>query len=313
MKRSTRNIVKMHGWRLDRAIHNSIYFVYYPLYVSLLLQAGRFLTRRFLWLKALRHAFRFAFVRYHGKVLSSSDARKLITLKRDLIVGPERSERVIPFQYANKIILRETDFIAVMDCPCRLVRYEPCQSPASCMAIGRTTAEFWLEHGKKYHVRKVDQAEALKMIMDAREEGCITTAWFKVSTGGRTGVICSCCRCCCGGMEATRIGQKFDKTLSQLVPSGYVVVHHPARCKSCMKCSEICMFGAVTFMPDGRRVYDDAACMGCGLCTEKCEQQALSLVRDPGKGEPLDIDSLKEKLETRTHNGRSEPVSGAVP
>ncbi len=35
MKKSTRNIVKMHGWRLDRAIHNYIYFAYYHLYVSL--------------------------------------------------------------------------------------------------------------------------------------------------------------------------------------------------------------------------------------------------------------------------------------
>ena len=53
MKKSTRNIVKMHGWRLDRAIHNYIYFVYYHVYVSLFLKAGRFLARRFLWLKGL--------------------------------------------------------------------------------------------------------------------------------------------------------------------------------------------------------------------------------------------------------------------
>jgi hypothetical protein len=41
--------------------------------------------------------------------------------------------------------------------------------------------------------------------MDARERGCITTAWFKVATGGRTGVICSCCSCCCVGIEGMRI------------------------------------------------------------------------------------------------------------
>jgi Pyruvate/2-oxoacid:ferredoxin oxidoreductase delta subunit len=312
MKRSTRNVVKMHGWRIDRAIHNYIYFVYYRLYVSLFLQAGRFLARRFLWLKGLRHAFRFVFVRYHGKVLSASDARKIITLNRDLIIGPDKSERIIPFQYANKIILKETDFIAVMDCPCRLIRDNPCQSPGSCMAIGRTTAEFWLEHGEKYHVRKINQAEALRIIMDARERGCITAAWFKVATGGRTGVICSCCRCCCGGMEGTRIGQKFDRTLSMMAPSGYAVIHDPGTCKSCKKCSEICMFNAVTFSSDNTRVYDSAACMGCGLCTEKCQQHALSLVRDPSKGEPLDIDSLKETLQVGRQGGESESVSGVI-
>jgi ferredoxin len=37
--------------------------------------------------------------------------------------------------------------------------------------------------------------------------------------------------------------------------------------------------------------------MGCGLCTEKCSQHALSLVRDKIKGDPLDVDTLREKLE----------------
>lgn len=281
MKRSTRNIVKMHGWRIDRAIHNYIYFVYYRLYVSLFLKAGRFLVRRFSWLK----------------VLSASDARKIITLKRDLIIGPDKSERIIPFEYANKIILREPGFIAVMDCPCRLIREKPCQSPSVCMAVGKATAEFWLDHGKKYHVRKVNQAEAVRVIEDARERGCITAAWFKVATGGRTGVICSCCRCCCGGMEGTRIGQKFDGALSMIAPSGYSVIHDSRKCRSCKKCGETCMFSAIAFSPDNVRVYDNAACMGCGLCTEKCEQQALSLVKDPSKGEPLDIDCLRETLE----------------
>jgi len=313
MKRSTRNIVKMHGWRIDRAIHNYIYFVYYRPYESLFLQAGRLLQRRFLWLKGLRHAFGFVFDRYHAKVLGEGDVRKIITLNRDLIVGPDRSERIIPFRYANRIILQEPDFIAVMDCPCRLNRESPCQPVNICMAVGRTTAEFWLDHGQKYHVRKVSQAEALRIITDARQMGCITTAWFKVATGGRTGVICSCCSCCCGGIEGMRIAQRFDKTLSIIAPSGYSVIHDADKCVSCQKCSAVCMFGAVTFTSDNRRIYDVAACMGCGLCTENCPQQALSLVRDPGKGEPLDIDSLEEELEADRQNGKNEPVSGAVP
>ena len=300
MKKSTRNIVKMHGWRLDRAIHNYIYFAYYRLYVFLFLKAGRFLARRFLWLRGIRHAFGFVFERYHSKVLSASDIQKIITLKEDLVIGPDKSKRIIPFHHANKIILKEPDFIAVMDCPCRLVREKPCQAPGVCMAVGRTTAEFWLEHGQKYHVRKVSQAEALKLIEDSRELGCVTTAWFRVCTGGRTGVICSCCPCCCGGMEGTRIGRQFDMTLTMFAPSGYSVVHDAAKCKSCQKCSEVCAFQAVTFGPDNARIYNSAACMGCGLCTEKCRQQALSLVRDESKGDPLDVDALREKLEVGT-------------
>jgi Fe-S-cluster-containing hydrogenase component 2 len=57
------------------------------------------------------------------------------------------------------------------------------------------------------------------------------------------------------------------------------------------------MFKAIAFSPDNTRIYDSAACMGCGLCTEKCSQHALSLVRDKSKGDPLDVDTLREKLE----------------
>jgi Pyruvate/2-oxoacid:ferredoxin oxidoreductase delta subunit len=296
VKKSTKNIIRMHGWRIDRVIHNYIYFVYWPPYVTVFLKAGRFLASRFLWLKAIRHAFGFVFVRYHAKVLTKDDARKIITLNEDLIIGPDKSKRIIPFHYANKIILKEPEFIAVMDCPCRLTREKPCQPVDVCMAVGRTTAEFWLEHCQKYHVRKVNQDEALKIIMDAHERGCITTAWFKVATGARTGVICSCCSCCCGGIEGMRIAQKFDKTLSNIAPSGYSVMHDAKKCKMCKKCSEICMFNAITFTPDNERMYDKTVCMGCGLCVEKCKQQALNLVRDPSKGDPLDVDFLKEKL-----------------
>jgi len=34
---------------------------------------------------------------------------------------------------------------------------------------------------------------------------------------------------------------------------------------------------------------DQSACMGCGVCIDKCIQGALSLQRDASKGEPLEI------------------------
>jgi hypothetical protein len=40
VKESTRNIAKMHGWRVDRTAHNWLYFVYYGLYVRVFLWAG---------------------------------------------------------------------------------------------------------------------------------------------------------------------------------------------------------------------------------------------------------------------------------
>ncbi|UCC60004.1 MAG: 4Fe-4S binding protein, partial [Dehalococcoidia bacterium] len=58
----------------------------------------------------------------------------------------------------------------------------------------------------------------------------------------------------------------------------------------------ICAFKAISFNSGGDRLYDRAVCMGCGMCTEKCEQGALSLAKDPDKGEPLDLDLIRETL-----------------
>ncbi len=251
----------------------------------------------------LRYALGFLFERYHSKVLSADDARKIITLKEDVVFGPDETKRIIPFDHANKVILTEPDFIAVMDCPCRLARGKPCQAPSVCMAVGRTYAEFWLEHCQKHHARKVTQAEAVAIIKDARERGCVTTAWFKVATGGTTGVICSCCSCCCVGIEGLQLGAMLDKGVSNMIPSGYSVVLDRDKCTSCRRCAEVCMFQAMTFGQDDSLLYERSACMGCGLCIENCQAEALSLSRDETKGDPLDMDELRRRLPSRVRAG----------
>ena len=93
-----------------------------------------------------------------------------------------------------------------------------------------------------------------------------------------------------------RLGRKIDEKLSIIAPSGYSVEIDSDRCKCCGKCAEVCAFDALSFGSGGDRLYDRAACMGCGLCAERCEEGALTLVKDPAKGEPLDLDLLRETL-----------------
>ncbi|MFO8059009.1 MAG: 4Fe-4S binding protein [bacterium] len=295
MKESTRKIFAMHGARPDRAVHNYIYFKWYDKYVKYFLKAGRLVRDRLTWFSPLGRLFRAVFNRYHAKVITDSDARKILSLQKPLDVG-EASEQVIPFPYAKRIIFSEPDYIAVMDCPCRLSREDPCLPLNVCIAIGETAAGFWLEHGARYHARRVSQEEALSIIRDARQKGCITTAWFKVATGGKTGVLCSCCSCCCGGLEGMRIARsvKGGAELSNIVASGYAVEFSPELCENCGECAEVCMFEAISMDRYGRPEYNRENCMGCGLCVEKCRQGARSLDLDGVKGLPLDIELLQK-------------------
>ncbi|MBN1815493.1 MAG: 4Fe-4S binding protein [Anaerolineae bacterium] len=96
--------------------------------------------------------------------------------------------------------------------------------------------------------------------------------------------ICNCCSCCCGAMQAQRNGTPM------IASSGYVAQMDEGACASCGECADVCQFAAISI--DGVALIDAAACMGCGVCVAHCPQEAIALVREPGKGEPLEIQPL---------------------
>jgi hypothetical protein len=51
-------------------------------------------------------------------------ATQLVTVEEEITLTD--LEQVIPYTHARDIILRNPDHIAVIDCPCRVVRPEPC-------------------------------------------------------------------------------------------------------------------------------------------------------------------------------------------
>jgi MinD superfamily P-loop ATPase len=102
---------------------------------------------------------------------------------------------------------------------------------------------------------------------------------------GRFYAICNCCSCCCGAMNAQRNGTPM------IASSGYVAVVDEDMCAACGTCADYCQFEAIT-VDNGYAVVDYEACMGCGVCVAHCPQEAISLLRDPARGEPLEIQKL---------------------
>jgi heterodisulfide reductase subunit A-like polyferredoxin len=86
-------------------------------------------------------------------------------------------------------------------------------------------------------------------------------------------------------MQAQRNGTPM------LASSGCVAQVDGDLCAGCETCSEFCQFAAISLNED-HAVLDEAACMGRGVCVAHCPPEAISLVRDPAKGEPLEIQKL---------------------
>ncbi len=70
-----------------------------------------------------------ALARYHAKIISGERRRKrLLTLNEDISAISEKNKKIVPFKYAYKILFRNPEFIAVMDCPCKKTLNAPART-----------------------------------------------------------------------------------------------------------------------------------------------------------------------------------------
>jgi Pyruvate/2-oxoacid:ferredoxin oxidoreductase delta subunit len=222
---------------------------------------------------------------YHGKVVPLDEAQKLVSIKQD--VSLKHLEHVIPYNEARDIVLKNPDHIAVLQCPCRTSRKNPCTPLDVCLIVGEPFAGFILEHhpGK---ARKITSDQAVDILREEDKRGHVHHAFFKDAMLGRFYAICNCCKCCCGAMQAHRNGTPM------LASSGYVAKVDQSRCVACGTCAKYCQFDAVLFI-DGKKMIDSQKCLGCGICVSKCTQNALSLEEVPDRGLPLRMDELIER------------------
>ncbi len=219
---------------------------------------------------------------YHGKVVPPQAARQLVTIEQEVRLTD--LEHIIPYPLARDIVLQHPEHIAVLECPCRAASAHPCLPLEVCLIVGEPFASFVVEHHPR-RSRWITPQEAVEILRAEHERGHVQHAFFKDAMLGRFYAICNCCSCCCGAMLAHRHGTPM------LASSGYVSQVDAALCSGCGTCVDACPFSALA-LHDGLATVDRAACMGCGVCVTKCPQEALSLLRDPAKGEPLELERL---------------------
>lgn len=236
---------------------------------------------------------------YHGKVMPLESAQRLVAVNEP--VRLTNLEQVVPYKLARDIILKNPDHIVALDCPCRSARADPCTPLDVCLIVGEPFAGFVVEHHPQ-RSRWISPQDAQTILQQEHDRGHVHHAYFKDAMLGRFYAICNCCPCCCGAMQAMRRGNPM------IANSGYVSEIDEGKCTGCGGCVQACPFEAIRVSGDFACV-DPARCMGCGVCVSTCEWAAIRLVRDPARGEPLEIEALIEAQSRRRENRVVEEVS----
>lgn len=223
---------------------------------------------------------------YHGKAIPLNTAKELVSVKQDIAI--QDLEHVIPYVDARALILTHPDHIAVLECPCRSVKENPCLPLDVCLIVGEPFASFVREHHADKS-RWITAEEAITILEEEDERGHVHHAFFKDAMLGRFYAICNCCSCCCGAMRAQR------NNVPMLCSSGYLATVNEEMCEGCGTCADYCQFEAISVV-NGKSHIDESKCMGCGICTSKCDHDALSLRLAPEKGVPFELAELMEKV-----------------
>ncbi|UCD58549.1 MAG: 4Fe-4S dicluster domain-containing protein [Candidatus Hydrogenedentota bacterium] len=189
----------------------------------------------------------------------------------------ESNQEVLTSEEAHgRIDNLQTDFIALVPCPCR-TRMEKlgtreCKDKfpiGACVIPGDNGRKFVdLGMGKQ-----ATKEQAKKYIDEMQDVGLVVNSDNALSPDPI--VICLCCGCCCSQMRGRT---KWDNPKAILASN--FVPRASDDCIMCGTCVDRCALQALSIDDDaGRAVVDPDKCIGCGVCTLTCPQETLKLYR----------------------------------
>jgi len=178
---------------------------------------------------------------------------------------------VLPYDEVMKLIDR-TEYIAAGTCVCRHqgdLLDRPCDKPKDnlCMIFG-PSAQFAQRYG---FVNLISREEARQRIDEAEKAGLVHN--YANSQDRYIDLLCNCCGCHCFILRAA----KHSPRPSQFVIANWVIDIDDDACVGCGVCIDRCWMEALKM--DGNLVVRDFhRCIGCGICRYVCPSDAMKLV-----------------------------------
>ncbi|HNS50933.1 MAG TPA: 4Fe-4S binding protein [Anaerolineae bacterium] len=211
--------------------------------------------------------------------LSQADVWKRVPQLRTIPVGEAVDARleVLSYERAEEIV-RGQNRIAVAPCICR---QEKRLVGEGCDKPLETCLVFGAAsdfYARNSIGRAITQEEALAVLRLAESSGLV----LQPGNSQHTLNICACCGCCCGVLRTLK---RYPDPARYLTTS-FVAVVNAETCEGCGICTARCQMDAIRL--DGKRaVVDPGRCLGCGLCVTTCPTGSLRLARKPEFEQPL--------------------------
>lgn len=235
------------------------------------------------------------FYKYYESSEKGTQIMRVIPVKRTI----RNEQQILDTEEAHKII-DNVNHLRLVSCPCR-VRTEKlgvreCKEKypiASCIMM-ETSALYFENLGIG---KKVTAAEAKRYFDEMQDLGLVGTTENYEAAGHS--VICLCCNCCCSQLR----GRTRWENPEAVAPSNFVA-ESSEDCVMCGDCVDRCFFNAIS-IDDAleRAVVDEKKCMGCGVCTLVCEQEAIKLKRLDREKPPLGPRELFKKIAIENREG----------
>jgi Na+-translocating ferredoxin:NAD+ oxidoreductase subunit B len=184
----------------------------------------------------------------------------------------EHEQAIATYDDLKKVIETIGGPIAVAECICRKgtdMLGEPCKKTELRESC------FSFRTAAKVYIekglgREISKEEALEILEKAQEDGLV----LQPGNSQRPMNICTCCGCCCGVLSHQN---KLEEP-ARFFATNYYAKVDPEECIGCGICEERCNMNAV-HVEDDIAVVNLARCIGCGACVPACTSEAIKLYK----------------------------------